>query len=331
MIEINGLPLSIDVEIVLDTLAIETGFLDEIRKEANNNIMFTCPNPEHSLGHENTPSCGILTDDLKRGKHTYSAGTVHCFTCGFTTDLAGLVSACFGYNDQGKFGYNWLIDNFISVEIEMRKPLKLFQEEVTSEVTIIDEKKFMKKYYNYDNNYLKLRGIPDTIKNFFGVGYDKDIHAVVFPVYDKNLKLLGVSKRPINPTSKLRYVNEGFEKSTTLFGLKQVIENIDRIDELYIVEGFIDCLTLWARKTPALALMGALVTEDQINILNDLPVRKYIAMLDNPIIDKAGARGLKKLQNSLTNKLLWSYKYPVIKKDANDLTDEEFAQGEIIL
>src|SRR5699024_780806 len=69
---------------------------------------------------------GILLNDVRGydGQIT-KAGTCHCFTCGYTSDLPEFVSNVFGYDDKGMMGYKWIVRNFVSVEVDERKKYKL--------------------------------------------------------------------------------------------------------------------------------------------------------------------------------------------------------------
>ena len=92
--------------------------------ETENHIQFNCPS--HKGGQERKPSCGItkndIIQDLGNGKRkVIEAGTVHCFQCGYTTSLPEMISDCFGKNDGGLFGIQWLSKNFITQSIETRK------------------------------------------------------------------------------------------------------------------------------------------------------------------------------------------------------------------
>jgi len=63
-------------------------------KPGPRNIQFNCP--IHAGGQERKPSCGISTVN----KEEVPAGTVHCFTCGYTATLEQMISHCFGKDDD---------------------------------------------------------------------------------------------------------------------------------------------------------------------------------------------------------------------------------------
>ena len=87
-------------------------------KQSGANIQFNCP--IHAGGQEQRPSCGI---SIEGGEAP--PGLVHCFTCGYTATLEEMISHCFGYDDMGRFGRDWLIKNFVTVAVENREDLQL--------------------------------------------------------------------------------------------------------------------------------------------------------------------------------------------------------------
>lgn len=62
------------------------------RLSGSNDIMTTCP--FHKGGQERKPSFGISKVD----------GTCHCFACGWVGSLPEMISAVFGYDDNGSYG-----------------------------------------------------------------------------------------------------------------------------------------------------------------------------------------------------------------------------------
>lgn len=87
MITIWKTPIVATVEQVLKDLKLQlygAGLLREI-KNTGSDLMCTCP--FHANGKEHNPSCGVLLQQKVTKDKTYEAGTVHCYTCGYTADL----------------------------------------------------------------------------------------------------------------------------------------------------------------------------------------------------------------------------------------------------
>lgn len=96
MITIWKTPIVATVEQVLKDLKLQlygAGLLKEI-KNTGSDLMCTCP--FHAHGKEHNPSCGVLLQQKVTKDKTYEAGTVHCYTCGYTADLPQFVADLLG-------------------------------------------------------------------------------------------------------------------------------------------------------------------------------------------------------------------------------------------
>lgn len=96
MITIWKTPIVATVEQVLKDLKLQlygAGLLKEI-KNTGSDLMCTCP--FHANGKEHNPSCGVLLQQKVTKDKTYEAGTVHCYTCGYTADLPQFVADLLG-------------------------------------------------------------------------------------------------------------------------------------------------------------------------------------------------------------------------------------------
>lgn len=84
-------------------------------KDCGEDIQVSCP--YHKGGQERKPSAGIRKSD----------GLFHCFACGETHSLPEVISHCLGHYDDmlGKYGWEWLVKNFLSVNIENRKDIDI--------------------------------------------------------------------------------------------------------------------------------------------------------------------------------------------------------------
>lgn len=329
--EVWGTPVIAEVEEIVDLVRTEirTQGIDLLKdmKKTHNNIMVTCI--AHGDGNERKPSLGISTVDVVRNGRTFKAGTCNCFTCGYTADIAEFISNAFGHNDKGMFGYKWITQNFVNLSIEKRKPIELNMSRDESDIFDIEpsisEVELAK--YRYTHPYMYERKLTDKVIEYFDIGFDKDKQALTFPVLDKYGDCVLIQRRSVN--SKQFINDEGGNKGNHIFGLHQVYKNISWIKELYICESPIDALTCWTYRVPAVALMGANITEAQVKLLRELPVRKFISALDN---DKAGSEGHEKLKRLLGDiKLIFRLKFPEDVKDVNAMNAEQFSNREIYL
>lgn len=285
------------------------------------NIQFNCP--IHSDGQEKKPSCGILTVN----QNGTPAGTVHCFACGYTATLEEMISHCFGKDDFGVFGKEWLLKNFLSVSVENRKTIELDFNRNTKQTlksTYVSEQEL--DTYRYYHEYMYKRKLTDEIIEKFDVGYDanfklnnddskthKSLRCITFPVRDKDGNTLFIARRSVD--IKLFHYPEGVDKP--VYGLYELPKDAT---EVIICESIFNALTCYVYGKPAVALLG-LGTEQQYKQLLELPCRKFITALDP---DKAGERATQRLKKALgKNKLVTSYVIPE-GKDINDLSKKEF-------
>lgn len=316
-------PLDVLIELK-HQLELNNIFLFKEFKVGEKNIQFNCP--IHNNGQEKTPSCGIL---IKRDEKTKS-GLVNCFTCGYKANLEQMISHCFGFNDFGAYGKNWLIKNFLIVSIENRKDIELDFIRRKKEKTINYIKEEELNTYRYYHRYMFERGLTEELIQKFDVGYDANFMlrsdnkeyiypSLTFPVKDFNGNVLFLVRRAIN--QKIYHYPKNIEKS--IYGLFET-KNVK--DEIIICEGVFDVLTCWKYGKKAIGLLG-LGTQKQYEQLKTLKARKFIIGLDN---DKAGNAATKKLKQELSkHKLITQYRLPN-NKDINNLNLEEFNQLEEI-
>ena len=284
------------------------------------NIQFNCP--IHSNGQERKPSCGISTTPIR----DTPAGTVHCFTCGYTATLEEMVSHCFGKDDLGNYGREWLIKHFLTVSIENRKDISLDVSRGSKSIEMHYISGEELDSYRYYHPYMYQRKLTDEVIEKFDVGYDnhfelkdKDgkvkqvLRCLTFPVREKNGNTLFIARRSIDV--KFFHYPAGVNKP--VYG---IYELPDDAEEVIVCESILNALTCWVYGKYAVALNG-LGTEYQYTQLKKLPARKLIIALDP---DAAGQRASERLKKELgAVKIVTQYDIP-IGKDLNDLNQSEF-------
>ena len=275
-------------------------YLFKTIKDLPDNIMVSCP--FHKDGQEKKPSCGIRKND----------GTLHCFTCGETCTLTELISRCFGVNDWGQFGINWLKNNFLGDILENREFNIDYNRNINKNtIKYITEEELDK--YRYFHPYMFKRKLTEEIINKFDIGYDKDTECITFPVKDENGNCLFVARRSV----KTKYFNYPQNVEKPVYGLYELPKNLD---EVIVCESMINALTCYVYGKPAVALNGT-GTDYQIEQLKKLKCRKLILALDP---DNAGKKATQKIKNKLKDyKLITEYIIPT-NKDVNDLSEKEF-------
>ena len=296
---------------VLKTLKYELEKQDierfRIFKHTSNNIMTTCPfheNKSGEIGMERRPSFGISTEEQRMGDRVIPSGTCHCFTCGYNSSIDEFVSNLFGYNDHGFFGRKWLIKNFLTLEVEHRKPVNFManrgRDQKIEKQRYVSEKKL--ESFRYTHPYMYKRGLTDEIIEMFDVGYQEDykvndtkrIEVITFPVRDVKGRTIFISRRSVK--GKFFKLPTGSVKP--LYGIYELMKYGSKTKRVIIVESQINALTCWVRGDQSVALFGT-GDEEQTRMILSLPHREICIALDP---DKAGYAGTQRLFKALRGK-----------------------------
>lgn len=297
-------------------------------KEGPDYIQICCP--YHNNGQERRPSAGIRKSD----------GLFHCFACKKIHFLPEVISYCFGYTNDivGKFGLQWLLKNFATVEHEERKEIELdFSRNTNSSNNncidnmahdgYVTEDELEK--YRYTHPYMYKRGLTDDIIELFDVGYDKETDCITFPIRDTKGNCLFVARRSV----RTKWFNYPAGAEKPLYGLYELYSvgligkynhGYDTVKEIIVCESMLDALSFWTVNKYAVALNG-LGNELQFKQLRELPCRKLILATDN---DEAGKQARTRIRQNIKNKIITEYVFPEGRKDANECSKEELAKLE---
>ena len=324
---INNTIFNVDLIDILDELVAQLRannieYLNKL-KETSTHIQITCP--YHNNGQERRPSAGLRKSD----------GKFHCFACGEVHELPEVISYCFGYTDDivGKFGWQWLLKNFATVQTEERKDVALDFYRGGKRINDINRKNYVTEEelakYRHIHPYMYKRGLTDEVIEMFDIGYDAATESITFPVKDIHGNCLFIARRSV----KTKWFNypEGVEKP--LYGLYELAkygehiigyypnwQRVPQYEEVIVCESMLDALSFWTVGKYAVALNG-LGNELQFKQLRELPCRKIILATDNDI---AGQKARERIRLNLQNtKLVTEYIFPNGRKDANDCTKEE--------
>jgi DNA primase len=161
-----------------------------------------------------------------------------------------------------------------------------------------------------DNHWIFRRGFSrETLENA-GCIVNKYGDLIV-PVYDAAQNLKGYISRRQQATPKYMY-SYGFRKSTVLFGG----DVVTKASKVYVTEGALDALWLRQHGYPAVAVLGAHISKEQIRLINKLYPEEVILCLDN---DEAGQIGIRKALVDMEQSYMVSY--IVIPKGYKDVQD----------
>lgn len=328
---INDVQFNVELDDILQELTAQLSAnninLLSKRKHSGDHIQVCCP--YHNNGQERRPSAGIRERD----------GIFHCFACGEVHSLQEVISYCFGYTDDivGKFGWQWLLKNFATVQVEERNDIKLDFARNRGDHDIhnmeyVTEEELDK--YRYIHPYMYKRGLTDEVIELFDIGYDASTKCITFPVKDINGNCLFIARRSV--VSKFFHYPEKVEKP--LYGLYELYNSEYQYGymnslphdchEIIVCESMLDALSFWTVGKYAVALNG-LGNELQFKQLRELPCRKIILATD---MDERGLAARKRIKENLHNtKIVTEYIFPKGRKDANECTKEELMNLQEVL
>ena len=280
--------------------------------------------PYHGNGLERRPSAGIRESD----------GMFHCFACNEIHTFPEVISHCFGHEDNGIFGWQWLLKNFLTVQVEERKDVEIdfSRGNVSNKSGILDNNNFNQPVYvteeeldkyRYTHPYMYKRGLTDNVIERFDIGYDKDTRCITFPIRDISGNTLFIARRSV-VTKYFNYPEGVIKPLYGLYELNEEVFNKDAtvkkvIDGIIVCESMLDALSFWVVGKYAVALNG-LGNELQFKQLRDLICRKLILATDN---DEAGQRARDRIRRNVKNKIITEYIFPDGCKDANECTTEQ--------
>ena len=309
-ITLNGYDLNIEV---IDVVKYIKQLLDanhinklNIINDKYDNIQISCP--IHKEGLERKASATVLKQD----KVTYSgniipAGTVHCFTCGYSTNIVGFIRDCLNisYKSAEQLLFNITSSKKLIVNERDIKPLLISNNRESIQYISKEEL----QNYAYIHKYMFQRKLTIDIINKFEVGYDPQTDCLTFPVYE-NGKCLFVAKRKV----KYKQFIMPNINPKPIYGLDYITQK-----EVIICESVINALTCWVYGYQAIALFGT-GSYYQLKILQQSDIRSFILMFDG---DLAGRAGADRFKSFIKDKFILDILLP-IGKDVNDLSKEEF-------
>lgn len=333
MIYISKMPFVTTIDSVVHDVKLElfgSGLLQDVR-DTGEDIMITCP--FHNGGRERNPSFGISKHERVRDGKSYEAGTCHCYSCGYKSDLPKFISDVLGL-DTKLHGLAWMKERYLYAAGKERGDIDLdFSRDEPEDDRMLFSGVLVSHYHeallrsDRAKDYLKGRNLlhlPTLDK--FGVGYDSEKDMIVFPVYDRQGQVRMLKKRSIEGK---RFDNTaGAGKASLIFGLYQVMVFGKKDEPVWVCESETDALTVWAYGGQAIALMGSHISGQQVEEVSRTWVRMIVDGLDR---DDAGRKGLRAMKDILIPRgfRIWNTKGWGSRKDLNELTSTEFTNLEL--
>ena len=225
MITIWKTPIVATVEQVLKDLKLQlygAGLLKEI-KNTGSDLMCTCP--FHANGKEHNPSCGVLLQQKVTKDKTYEAGTVHCYTCGYTADLPQFVADLLGMSSPVE-GFKWLVNQYNYQTEERELPDLDMYRGSTAKSSVLEEslvKQYTQNLLQSEEacRYLHKRRIANWVLEAYELGFDPEDKTVLFPVRGMDGKVIFYKGRSI--AGKHFYNAKEVDKTSVVFGLWEIL------------------------------------------------------------------------------------------------------------
>lgn len=102
--------------------------------------------------------------------------------------------------------------------------------------------------------------------------YDRFRDRIIFPILDPRNQVVGFGGRALSDKQDAKYLNSPetavYQKSKILYGLNSVKQEIRHLDEVIIVEGYIDQISLFqAGIKNVVATLGTALTEEHLHLI----------------------------------------------------------------
>lgn len=300
MITVWNTTIAASVEQILKDLKMLL-YADGLLRDQNNtgsDVMVTCP--FHKGGHERKPSCGVSLKEKRTPDRVYEAGTVHCYTCGYTADLPTFIKDLLGL-DNAMEGFKWLVGRYNYSAGEREEiSFNFYRGEAGEKEAVMDEAQVEEYHRNLlssdrAKSYLRGREISYEVMELFKLGYDPADDVVLFPVYSRSGEILFFKSRSL--VGKSFFNAKDIDKTAAVYGLFQTVAGqIPADTEIWLVESEIDALSLISRGVLAWAFMGSDISGKQVREMCQCPYRRFVISLDN---DEAGRKGARQIKDKL--------------------------------
>lgn len=135
--------------------------------------------------------------------------------------------------------------------------------------------------------------------------YDRFRNRIIFPIIDLRKRVIAFGGRVIDSKIQPKYLNSPdtpvFNKSQHLFGLVFAKENKDKNERIYVVEGYMDVISLYDKEVRnVVASLGTAFTEEQAKLLSRY-CKQIVLLYDG---DSAGQKATRRAVDILIKQKL---------------------------
>lgn len=232
----------------------------------------------------------------------------HCFSCGYSGTLTGLLIDLQGYAPEN-------IEEEIAKTSFLRTLDKIEDRRAMPE-TVVSEWTLTNLLTDVSDPLLRLRNLKRHAVEKFQIRWDQTLKSWVIPVRDQDGTLLGVQYRQKGSVTN---APTGLKKSSALFGFYEMQGE----DCITLVESPLDAVRLYGIGIPAVSSFGAWVSEAQLTLLAR-NFKTIVLALDNDSTGKSSSvevtKALKK-RGSAVVQFLYDGLYTSEGKTAKDIGD----------
>lgn len=243
-----------------------------IDKADGDEISALCPMHEKRTGRQDSrPSWSINTEK----------GTHHCFSCGYSGHIVGLVADMLDIDFRA--ATRWLRRAGVDLELAQNLP-SYWQTERSAKPKPKPRPVALERFVEPPDSALEKRGISRASAAFYGLLWDEERRGWILPIWGPEGDLMGyqykrkhvVRNRPMH-----------MEKSLTLFGI-----DCFRGGKAILVESPLDCAVLKTMGIDgALSSFGAAVSDTQMRLIVERADEVLLA-LDNDYAGRTETRRL---------------------------------------
>ena len=316
-------------------------------KKHGNSYKGLCP-----FHAENTPSFNVL-----KSKQFY-----HCFGCGVSGDAINFLKEHEGLtfieaieklaksanikipeiNDKKYEDHKKLIETNKLVAYIFKKNLSvnnkamdyLKSRKILQEQIDYFEIGYAKDEWDNIKSFLQSKGL---IKEGLETGllvqtnnkiYDRFRNRIIFPIKNSMGNIIAFGGRTLDKSENAKYINSPeskiFYKSSELYGLYESKQNINKLDNIIVVEGYTDVIALHKNKfNNSVATLGTAFTKYHISKLLRYS-KNIIFCFDGDAAGKAAAwKALNNCLSEIRDKITISFSFISDAKDPDQLCNDE--------
>ncbi len=270
-----------------------------------------CPNPEHHTQKRH------FQVNLKKP-------LVHCFTgCGISGTYEHAIAMIEGVSLRGARKIVLRHAQLSSGGVDIAPAHRGRKKSVDR--IVLDREAFERGEFSYlpasARAYLDSRGISESSRTRFAIGYDEEAERVVIPAFDRRGQFAFLIRRSIGSELPKYLYTDGSDKSSLLFGACFLDRELVTSRGLILVEGSLDAIRLHQHGfTNAVAILGSKLSKKQSRIIERISPPKVYLMFDK---DVAGISATNTAIRQLIRLPVFVCRYPKGKSDPAELTRKE--------